>query len=140
MTRRRPSDVSAASGDAADEDALMRLLRTIARQAAQEAFNALRDSQQASPALGEPQQDSSAQPGAGIEETTSNADQPRGSGEQFFSVTAVAKTLKVSEKTVRRKIAGGELPANRMGRLLRVGERDLAAYVAKTRLGRSKGK
>jgi excisionase family DNA binding protein len=140
MTRRRPSGASAPTGSAADEDTLVRLLRTIARQAAQEAFNAFRESQHASPGPGEPQHDSLAQPGTGIEETTSNADQPPGSAEQFFSVAAVAKTLEVSEKTVRRKIAGGELSANRMGPLLRVSERDLAAYVARTRLGRSMSK
>jgi excisionase family DNA binding protein len=50
-------------------------------------------------------------------------------GERFLSVAEVAKRLGVSEKTVRRKIESGDLPAHRVGKLIRVTERDLAAYL-----------
>ena len=54
-------------------------------------------------------------------------------GERFLSVAEVAKRLGVSEKTVRRKIASGDLPAHRVGKLLRVSERILTAYVTRAR-------
>jgi len=40
-------------------------------------------------------------------------------GERFLSVAEVAKQLGVSEKMVRRKIASGDWPAHRVGKLLR---------------------
>ena len=54
-------------------------------------------------------------------------------GERFLSVAEVAKRLGVSEKTVRRKIASDDLPAHRLGKLLRVSERILTAYVTRAR-------
>ena len=54
-------------------------------------------------------------------------------GEQFLSVAAVADMLKVSQKTVRREIASGDLPTHRVGKLLRVSEGDLEAYVTRRR-------
>jgi excisionase family DNA binding protein len=59
--------------------------------------------------------------------------------EQLFPVTLVAEKLAISEKSVRRKIASGELPAHRVGKLLRVGERDLVTYLARARLGKRHG-
>ena len=56
--------------------------------------------------------------------------------ERFLSVAAIAQRLGVSEKTIRRKIDRGELPAHRVGRLLRVGEGALAAYVARACLSK----
>jgi excisionase family DNA binding protein len=56
--------------------------------------------------------------------------------ERFFPVALVAEKLAISEKSVRRKIATGELPVLRVGKLLRIGERDLAAYLAQGRLGK----
>jgi excisionase family DNA binding protein len=45
-------------------------------------------------------------------------------------VAGVASRLGVSEKTVRRMIDRAELPAHRVGRLLRVSEADLAEYLS----------
>ena len=53
--------------------------------------------------------------------------------ERFLSVAEVAKRLGVSEKTVRRKIASGDLPAHRVGKLLRVSERILTACLTRAR-------
>lgn len=47
----------------------------------------------------------------------------------LLSVEAIAERLAVSTKTVRRMIARGELTCCRVGRLLRVSEAALAAYL-----------
>ncbi len=44
---------------------------------------------------------------------------------RFYSIKKVAAALDVSEKTVRRMIARGELRAHRVGRQLRIAESDL---------------
>ena len=54
-----------------------------------------------------------------------------------MSASEIAERLGASEKWVRRKIADGALPAHRVGRLLRVAEADLAAYLASARLPRA---
>jgi excisionase family DNA binding protein len=54
-------------------------------------------------------------------------------GERLLSVAEVAVRLHVSEKTVRRKIATFDLPAVRVGTLIRVSDRLLTAYLTKTR-------
>ncbi len=54
----------------------------------------------------------------------------------LHNVADVASCLDVAEKTVRRAIARGELPAHRVGRLLRVSEEDLADYLSKRRIVR----
>jgi excisionase family DNA binding protein len=51
---------------------------------------------------------------------------------QLLTVREVADRLKLSEKSVRRRIASGELPAVRLGgrgTQLRVDERELDEYV-----------
>jgi excisionase family DNA binding protein len=51
---------------------------------------------------------------------------------QLLTVREVADRLKLSEKSVRRRIASGELPAVRLGgrgAQLRVDERELDEYV-----------
>jgi excisionase family DNA binding protein len=51
---------------------------------------------------------------------------------QLLTVREVATRLKLSEKSVRRRIASGELPAVRLGgrgTQLRVDERELDQYV-----------
>ena len=53
-----------------------------------------------------------------------------GPGPRLFSVADVADRLGVSEKTVRRMLDRSDLPAHRIGRLLRVSESDLDAYLA----------
>ena len=52
---------------------------------------------------------------------------------RMMSVETVALHLDVSEKTVRRLIAVGELPMHRVGRQVRVSEADLAGYIARSR-------
>jgi len=51
----------------------------------------------------------------------------------LLSIAAVVEKLDVCTKTVRRYIARGELRIHRVGRLLRVSEEDLAAYLARGR-------
>ena len=60
---------------------------------------------------------------------------PRPDLPRFFSVAKVAVILDMSQKSVRRDIKAGELPVHRFGRLLRVSEADLAAYIARRRRG-----
>ena len=52
---------------------------------------------------------------------------------RFFSVTETAASLKVSQKTVRRWIARGDLNVHRFGRQIRVSEGDLKAFIARHR-------
>ena len=54
---------------------------------------------------------------------------------QLRDVFSVARRLGVSTKSVRRAIASGDLTAHRLGRLLRVADADLEAYLARHRLG-----
>ena len=49
------------------------------------------------------------------------------------SIAKVANQLDVSQKTVRRLIDNGQLPACRVGRQLRITEADLAAFIARSR-------
>ena len=48
--------------------------------------------------------------------------------ERLLTIKEVAKIQQTCERTVRRRIASGELPALRDGRLIRVRARDLRAY------------
>jgi len=50
--------------------------------------------------------------------------------EPLLTIKEVAATLGASVKTVRREIDAGELPAVRIGRLIRVRPVDLRAYIA----------
>jgi excisionase family DNA binding protein len=54
---------------------------------------------------------------------------------QLKDVGSVARRLGVSTKSVRRAISAGDLTAHRLGRLLRVSDSDLEAYLARRRLG-----
>jgi excisionase family DNA binding protein len=127
MTKRRPIGAKDPAVNASCEDDLTRLIQTIA-QAAREAFTVFNDALDACAAKDLPLLDRSklerAQEGHAGKERASP--EP---AEQFLSVAEVAKRLGVSEKTVRRKIASDDLPAHRVGRLIRVSERDLTAYV-----------
>ena len=49
---------------------------------------------------------------------------------RLLSVPEAADQLGISEKGVRRAIGRGDLIAHRIGRLLRIAEDDLAAFVA----------
>ena len=59
---------------------------------------------------------------------------PRLALPRFFSIANVAAQLDVSQTTVRRLIAAGDLPVHRLGRQLRVSEPDLAGFLARSRL------
>ena len=47
---------------------------------------------------------------------------------QLLTVEEVARRLSVATRTVRRLIDRGELPAHRMGRMVRVSEDDLERF------------
>ena len=47
----------------------------------------------------------------------------------LLAVKEVARRLCISVKTVRRMIAGHQLPAHRIGRLVRIAEIDLQLFV-----------
>jgi excisionase family DNA binding protein len=53
---------------------------------------------------------------------------------KFYSVDDVADALGVHPKTVRRRIAAGELRVHRIGRQLRISAEDFRAYVAMRRV------
>jgi excisionase family DNA binding protein len=122
MSNRRPLGANSSTGNPTGEDDLTRLVRLIAREAAQEALKAFRDGLEAH--AGHPE---------AIPDPPFPSPEP---GERWLSVDVVAGRLGVSEKWVRRKIRSGELPAHRVGRLLRISERGLATYVAQNRQGR----
>lgn len=52
---------------------------------------------------------------------------------RLHSLAEVADRLGVSIKTVRRILARGDLPAHRIGRLLRVSDDDIERFIAATR-------
>jgi excisionase family DNA binding protein len=131
MIRRPIVGANASTGNAACEDDLRRLIKEIARQAAREAFHEFVALERETP-LRHPTASSSLE--QALKETAQEADSSPELGERVLSVAEVAKRLGVAEKTVRRKIDKGELPAVRFGNLVRVGERDLAAYVHRPRL------
>jgi excisionase family DNA binding protein len=136
-TTRCPASVHFASDgfDALTESSpqahsLTQLVRMIARQAAQEAFEVFKSSLQAQGV------------GPACEcsvEHESHGKAERGCSspvldERFLSVREAATRLNVSEKTVRRKIQVGDLPARRFGKLLRIRERDLILRLSLGRL------
>ncbi len=51
----------------------------------------------------------------------------------FYSVHEIAEQLDVSERTVRRWIASGELVAYKLGRAVRVSDSDLRDFLARRR-------
>jgi excisionase family DNA binding protein len=60
-----------------------------------------------------------------------DGDQP----DRLLTIQDVAEIQKICERTVRRRIAAGELPAVRDGRLLRVRARDLRLYQLQRLIG-----
>ena len=135
MTRHRHVGEKRSAAEASGEDNLKRLIRTIARQAALEAFSVFRDALDASAGKDPPLLDRSKLELA-QEDCAGKERGPPDPGERFLSVAEVAAKLGVSEKTVRRKIASGDWPAHRVGKLLRVSERILTAYLAQARPSR----
>jgi excisionase family DNA binding protein len=53
----------------------------------------------------------------------------------FHTVSEIADLLRVSERTVRRWVATGELATHRLGRSIRVLDADLRAFLASRREG-----
>ncbi|WP_332660886.1 helix-turn-helix domain-containing protein [Brevundimonas sp.] len=49
---------------------------------------------------------------------------------KFLTVQEVADNLAVSDKTVRRLIDRGDLPRHKLGRQVRISERDFRDFVA----------
>jgi excisionase family DNA binding protein len=54
---------------------------------------------------------------------------------RFFTIAEVADCLVVSTRTVRRWIASGELPAHRIGGIVRISEADVLTFLALRREG-----
>ena len=50
-----------------------------------------------------------------------------------LSITEVADRLGVSHKTVRRRLADGDLHHHRIGGVIRIADEDLAAFLAERR-------
>jgi excisionase family DNA binding protein len=53
---------------------------------------------------------------------------------KYYSPQEVAKLLGVSVRTVLRRIKSGELSASRIGRLLRISDPSIRAFVAERRV------
>jgi excisionase family DNA binding protein len=52
---------------------------------------------------------------------------------RLHTIDETAELLNVSTRTVRRLIESGALPVHRLGRLVRIGDPDLAAFLAASR-------
>ena len=57
----------------------------------------------------------------------------RGDQIKFFTIAEVAECLGVAERTIRRWIKSGALVAHRFGRVVRIAEVDLRAFLAAKR-------
>lgn len=53
----------------------------------------------------------------------------------YFSPTQIAERLGVSRRTVDRYIASGELRASRFGKLVRIAESELIAFIRRHQIG-----
>jgi excisionase family DNA binding protein len=131
MTNRRPIGVKVPTTGASGEDDFTRLVRVIARQAAQEAFSRFRDALETLSTVGPPCNPPKLE--IRSEDTATKTDPSPEPEERFLSVAEVAMRLGVSRKTVRRMIKRGDLRAHRVGRLVRVAERRLADCLGKAR-------
>jgi excisionase family DNA binding protein len=139
MSNCHPTGAAAPPAKTPADDDLTRLVRLIARQAAEEAFKIFRDEFKASFAQAGPPVDLQDKMEA-APDGFAKAVPSRGGAERFLSVIEVAVKLGVSSKTVRRMINRGELPVHRVGKLLRVGEHALCARLAEESLGKRQSK
>ena len=55
--------------------------------------------------------------------------------DRFWTICQIASLCRVSDKTVRRWIARGELVAHRLGRQWRISEKDLDTFLKIRRQG-----
>ena len=60
---------------------------------------------------------------------------PNHGSTEFFTIIEVAERLHVASRTVRRWIEAGDLIVHRIGGVVRIGERDLRAFLALHREG-----
>ena len=116
--------LDALSKNSALANHLLSLLKVFARKAAQEEFEVF--------IKGTLETDGVEQTSEGSEKAQpkerAKAERGRLSSapdDRLLSVREAAARLKVSEKTIRRKIESGDLSARRFGKLLRICERDL---------------
>lgn len=58
---------------------------------------------------------------------------PKSDADVWFSVKDVAARLKVSERTIRRWIACGQLRVHRFGRLVRIAKAELEDFERRSR-------
>jgi len=61
---------------------------------------------------------------------TQNTNRAGTAAPRFFTINDIATSLSVSDKTVRRWIAGGALSAHNFNRVVRISERDFLAFLA----------
>jgi excisionase family DNA binding protein len=132
MTRCRPVGEKRRAANASGEENLTRLMRTVARQAAREVFSLFIDALDARAVKDVSLLDRLRLEHV-LEARAGKESAPPEPGERFLSVAEVAKRLGVAEKTARRVIARGDLPAHRVGKLIRVSEHTLTAYVTRAR-------
>ena len=59
----------------------------------------------------------------------------RGGVPKYHAIKSVAEALEVSSRTVRRWIESGDLVVHRVGRIVRIAEDDLRAFLALHREG-----
>jgi excisionase family DNA binding protein len=70
-----------------------------------------------------------------LKEAVRGKQRARAAAERYLTRGDVAERLQVSIKTIDRWIKSGELPAAKLGGLVRISERDLAVLLAKSRSG-----
>ncbi len=63
------------------------------------------------------------------------ATKPKPKFKAFWTIQGIAEHLDVSQRTVRRWIASGELVAHKLGRAVRVSDSDLRDFLARHRNG-----
>ena len=59
--------------------------------------------------------------------------QRTGGLQRYFAINEVAEALDVSNRTVRRWIANGDLAVHRVGGVVRIADDDLRAFLARHR-------
>ena len=58
---------------------------------------------------------------------------------RMYAIPEIAEILHVSERTVKRRIAEGDLAAHKLGRQWRITKHDLESYLIKHRWGGGRG-
>jgi len=71
--------------------------------------------------------------GERVSKTVTSDFKAKGAGSRWYTVNEIAEDLKVSQRTVRRWIAQGDLRAHRFGRAVRVSSEDREAFERQSR-------